>query len=226
MGIGDIAGFGSIDMSGLWDKVLTFAGVFVLILLLGGIVTAFFVLKNKKKKKGEAFKIGWWVEVGDRMEASHVDEVQEIIMGGTTLRIFYNKKKDLWLPRFTRGVSSKLFYVCLTPTNQMINFSIPRVNKYRKEAELEFDHTDMLWAAENSREYIKRNYKDKAVKWWQLYQNTIATVALIIVFTFCFIMIIFFMRNIMQDLSGLVGQVGSLVKTSCAAAQTSGVVGA
>lgn len=221
-----MTGFGSIDVSGLWDKVITFAGVFVGILIFGGIIAAFFVLKAKKKKQGETFKIGWWVELGDRMETSHVDEVQEIIIPGTTLRIFYNKKKDLWIPRFTRGVGRKLFYVCMTANNQMVNFSIPRLNKDKKEAELEYDHTDMLWAAENSREYIKRNYKDKAVKWWQLYQNTIATAALIIIFTFCFIMIIFFMRNIMQDLGALVGQVGNLVETACTNTQTSGVVGA
>lgn len=221
-----MTGFGSINMSGLWDKIITFGGVFVGMLILGAIVAAFFVLRAKKKKEGEAFKIGWWIELGDRMEASHVDDVQEIIIPGTTLRIFYNKKKDLWIPRFTRGVGRKLFYVCMTPTNQMVNFSIPRLNKDKKEAELEYDHTDMLWAAENSREYIKRNYKDKAVKWWQLYQNTIAVAALLIIFTFCFILIIFFMRGMMEDIGGVAGQVGKLVETACMNTQTSGVVGA
>lgn len=229
MGLGDFTGslgLESINLSGLFDKIQNFFVIFLLVLILGAIAAALVIQKRKNKNKGQGFKIGWWVEVDNEMRASHVDDVEEVVIPGTTLRIFYNRKKDLWITRFTRGVGTNLFYVCLTPDNQMINFSIPSISKRLAEANLKYDHTDMLWAAENAREYIKKNYKDKAVKWWQLYQNTIATAALIIVFTLCFVMIIFFMRNIMKDLSGLISHTSELVKIATTNVQSSGVVGA
>lgn len=228
MGFSDFTnslGFGSINLGGLFDTILKYAAIVILLVIIGAIVMAIAIRrKNKKSKNEDTFKVGWWVEQGNEMTPSRVDDVEEIVIPGTILRIFHNKKKDLWIPRFTRGVSPKLFYVCLTPTNQMINFSIPSISKELAEANLTYDHTDMLWAAENSREYIKRNYKNKAIKWWQLYQNTIATAALLIVITFCFIMIIYFMRGLAKDLSGVVSTAGELLKQATAAAQTSGVV--
>lgn len=220
------SGFGSFDFSGLLDKVFSFLGIFVLLIVLGGIVMALVILRKRKKNVGNTFKIGWWYEMGDRMEPGVMDEVEEIVIPGTILRIFHNKKKDLWIPRFTRGVSKNLYYVLLTPTNQMVNFTIPSLSKTLKNANLEYDHTDMLWAAENSREYIKRNYQDKAVKWWQLYQNTIATAALIMIITFSFILIIYFMRGMIEDMGSVAATLGNAALKACQNAQTSGVMGA
>jgi len=229
MAISDITGGflpSSFNSGAIVDKIYSFLGVFLLLVALGGIVTAFVIIKKKGKNKGNGFKIGWWYEVGGRMEPSTMDEVEEIIIPGTVLRIFHNKKKDLWIPRFTRGISKNLFYVLLTPTNQMVNFTIPSLSQDLKIAKLEYDHTDMLWAAENAREYIKRNYKDKAVKWWQLYQTTIATAVLLAMMTFCFILIIYFMRGLMADMGDIAKTLGSKALEACANARTSGVVAA
>lgn len=215
---------GSFDFSIILDKIYSYVGIFLLLIVLGGLIFGFTFMKKKDKDKRGKFKIGWWHEIGERMEPSKMDEVDEIVIPGTTLRIFFNEKKDLWIPRFTRGVSANLYYVLLTPTNQVVNFVIPSLSKTLREANLEFDHTDMLWAAENSREYIKRNYKDKSTKWWQLYQNTIATAILIMVMTFSFIIIIYFMRGIVVDMGNVAAQLGEYALKSCQNAQTSGVV--
>lgn len=216
---------GSIDFGFIIDKIYSYVGIFLLLLVLGGLIGAFFVMKRKGKEKQGKFKIGWWHEIGERMEPSKMDEVSEIVIPGTTLRIFFNEKKDLWIPRFTRGISANLYYVLLTPTNQMVNFTIPSLSKDLKNANLEYDHTDMLWAAENSREYIKRNYKDKATKWWQLYQNTIATAAIIVIITFSFVIIIYFMKGIVEEMGNVAAQLGEYSLKACQNAQTSGVVG-
>ena len=232
MGLGDIlssgggGGLGAIDLQALGGKLLNFGIIFLLLIVLGGVVMALFVVKSRNKKKGEKYKVGWWLEVGERLEANYVMEVEEIRVPGTSLRIFYNKEKDMWLPRFTRGVKNNLFYVLLTPTGQMVNFTLKSLTADLRSANLEYDHTDMLWAAENSREYIKRNYQDKAVKWWQLYQNTIATAAMILIMTFSFILIIYFLRGVVQDIGAIASQMGDYAKQACMNSQSSGVVGA
>jgi len=217
---------GSFDVSSIVDKIYNYLGIFLLLLVLGGVVGVFIIIKRKGQAKEGQSKIGWWHEIGDRMEPNKMDQVDERVIPGTTLRIFFNEKKDLWIPRFTRGITKDLYYVLITPTHQMVNFVIPSLSSDLKRANLEYDHTDMLWAAENSREYIKRNYKDKAVKWWQLYQNTIATAILIFVMTFSMVIIIYFMRGIVVDMRGVATTIGEYAVKTCQNSQTSGVIGA
>lgn len=229
MELGDI--FGSLsgfNLSWIVEKVYFFLGLFFLCAIIGGIIITLFYLKTKKGKEKDCKKVGWWQEVSgtESMEPSRMDDVEEIVIPGTSLRVFYCEKRDLWLPRFARGVSKDLFYVLLTPTQQMVNFTLKSLSSDLKEAKLEYDHTDMLWAAENTREFIKRNYRDKSIKWWQLYQNTIAVAALMLIFTFSFLLILYFMRGMMQDIGGVAATISEAVKTSCANAATSGVVAA
>ncbi len=227
MGVSDFASsfkLGNIDFSGLLNKVYAYAGIFILLVIVGGIIFAYFAIRSKKKNKGEKFHIGWWRDNGNRMERDHVIDVDEIVIPGTSLRIFHNSKKDIWIPRFTKTVGGKMYYVCLTSTNQMINFDIPSLDMELKRANVDYkDPTGALWAAENSREYIKRNYRDKSVPWWQLYQTTIATAAMIVIMAFSFILIIYFLRGIVVDLGVVANQLGEYTKQACQNAQTSGV---
>ncbi len=226
MGVSDFTssfGFGAFDMSAILNKIYFFAGIFLFALIVGGLVIAFFVLKKREKGKEEKAKIGWWEEINGRMEPTHMDKVEELIIPGTTLRIFYSKEKNLYLPRFTRGISKKLYYVLMTPTRQMVNFTLQSLTENLKQAKLDYDHTDMLWAAENSREYIKRNYKDKAVKWWVAYQGVITTAAYIILLTFSMVLIIYFLRGIIEDIGEVAAQLTEALKQSCSN-QGSGIV--
>lgn len=226
MELGDVFGsLGGFNMSVIVEKAYFFLGLFFLFAIAGGLIIAFFSLKSKKGASKDMNKVGWWQEVTgtESMEPSSMDEVEEIVIPGTTLRVFYCKKRDLWLPRFSRGVSKNLYYVLLTPTQQMVNFTLKSLTSDLKQANLEYDHTDMLWAAENTREFIKRNYRDKSVKWWQLYQNTIAIAGLLIIFTFCFLLILYFMRGITQDIGSIATTTSEAVKFACSNAATSGV---
>ncbi len=229
MELGDIFGsFGGFSFSAIIEKVYFFVGLFFLFAIIGGVIIAFFSLKSRKGAQKDMKKVGWWQEVSgtESMEPSRMDDVEEIVIPGTPLRVFYCKKRDLWLPRFARGVSKDLFYVLLTPTQQMVNFTLKGLTADLKEAKLEYDHTDMLWAAENTREFIKRNYKDKSVKWWQAYQGVITTAAYILIMTFSFVIILYFMRGLMQDINQSAGIMAEAVKTACANSATSGVISA
>lgn len=213
--------FGSFDVSVIVDKIYFFVGIFLLFAVLGGIVMIFLHLKSKKGREKNLKKIGWWEEVAgtERMEPGTMDDVEEIVLPGTMLRVFYCKDRDLWLPRFSKGVTKNLFYVLLTPTQQMVNFTLKSLSADLKEAKLDYDHTDMQWAAENMREWIKRNYRDKAVKWWQAYQGVITTAIYILVMTFSMVLIIYFLRGLVKD----IGQTGEVVRRTLELAQQSSV---
>lgn len=216
-----LAGF---DSGAIVSKIYYWGGISLLLVFFGIVLALFYYVWRRNKASLDKITIGWWEEVGEHMEPSFKENVEEIILPGSILRIFYGKKRNIWLPRFSRGVGKNLYYVAKTKNGQMVNFVLGNLAKNLKEADLEFDHTDMLWAAENAREFIKKNYADKATTWWQLYQNTISTAALIFIFTLCFLAIIYFMRGIVVDIGGVASTLGNVLKEACTNAQRSGLV--
>ncbi len=140
-----------------------------------------------------------------------MDKVQEIIIPGTRLRVFYVKSRDMWLPRFTRGLTKDLFYVAITENRELVNFTLGSITANMKEAGLVYDHTDMIWASENIREFIKRNYRDKSTPWWKAYQGVITTAIYIIILTFSFVVILYFMRELIGDIGNLIRGVEKLL---------------
>lgn len=192
------------------DKILTIGMIVIIIIIVAGII--FFLLNAKKKKKTPVKKIGWWEEVHGNMIPTAMDKAQEIVIPGTRLRVFYIKSKDMWLPRFTRGITENLFYVAITPKRELVNFTLTSIGKDMEKAGLKYDHTDMIWASENLREFIKRNYRDKSTPWWKAYQGVITTAIYIIILTFSFVIIIYFMRQIVGDMGGVLNGIEQLLK--------------
>jgi hypothetical protein len=219
-------GLGSFDMSTIIDKVYFFGGIFLLFLIIGCIIGGLLYFRSKKKQNKDLVKIAWWEDTIAGMVPSRSDEAEEIIIPGTSLRVFYVKDRDLWLPRFTRGITKDLFYIAMTPTRQMVNFTLQSLGESLKDTTLAFDHTDMLWAAENTREFIKRNYKDKSIKWWQAYQGVITTAIYILILTFSFCLILYMMKGMIDKIGAVASTLEQALKQSCAAAFNSGVVAA
>jgi hypothetical protein len=211
------------DFSIIIDKVYFFLGIFLIIAVIGGAIGGFLYLRSKKNNNKDMKTLYWWEQTPSSLLPISMMEVEEIIIPGTTLRVFYNKEKDLWLPRFTRGITPTLFYIAMTPNRQMVNFSMPNLNAALEKAELEIDHTDMLWAAENTREFIKRNFKDKSIKWWQAYQGVITTAIFILIMTFSLAIILYMMKGLVGQIGGLLSTANEAVKTSCANAFSSGL---
>lgn len=213
-------GLGSINVSNILDKIWLFGGLFLLLVCFVAVCTSIYFIVKRKSKKENSISLKWWEELPERLRPKFSEEVEELIIPGTQLRILYGKKRDIWLPRFNRPIDSNLYYILLTKSGQIVNFELRGLSKDKKYADLEADHTDMLWAAENAREFIKRNYRDKAKKWWEVYADKIAMAALMLVFTMSFVIIIFFMRGIVQDIS----QVANSVNSMAQAAKSSGVL--
>lgn len=218
-----IEGFGfNFNVSAIYNTVLTIVVLVGVLIFAGGV--GFFLYKRKKDKLTIKKKIGWWEEDSGRLVPRDMDEAIEIVIPGTRLRVFYIKKKDMWLPRFTRGITPDLYYVCITTKRELVNFTLKSLDKQMAEAGLNYDHTDMIWASENIREFVKRNYRDKAVPWWQAYQTTITIIAYTIIVTISFCVILYMMRKIVGDLGGVVNQVSELVKTAGNQCRSSGIV--
>ncbi len=214
-------GLGSFNFSQIVDKIYLFVGIFLLIFIFCAVFAGFYFTIKRKVRKKDLIKIYWWEEIAGSLVPLMIEDVEELIMAGTQLRIFYGKDRDIWLPRFNRPIAPKLYYVERTKTGQIINFEMRKLSEDKTHATLEADHTDMLWAAENAREFIKRNYRDKAKKWWDVYADKIAMAALMFVFTFCFVIIIYFMRGIVTDISGVANSVNQMAQTARA---SSGVI--
>lgn len=209
------------NFSGIVAQIFYIIRIFGLFVIVAGAMYFY-----SKKKKSQNLKIGWWEEVNGRLIPLNVDDCLEIIPPGTNLKVFYIKTKDLWLPRFTRGITKDLFYVAITPDREIVNFSLKSLSEDRKEAGLEYDHTDMRWAAENTKEFIKRNYRDKSTKWWQLYKDTIATVVFIVILTISMAIIIYMLTRFTGQLGTVSGSLSSAVDklNMCAPQPTSGVI--
>ncbi len=199
-----------LDFFGIFSNFVNLAAL-VVMLVIGAAVIYFGFRYRAKNKLGIKKQIHWWEEVGGEMVKIRIDQATELSIPGTSLKLFYVKDKDLWLPRFTRGVSATEFYVALTPNKEIINFSLLGIGASLKEAGLDYDHTDMRWAAENLREFVKRNYRDKATPWWKEYAGVITTAIYILVMTFSFVIILFFLRDVIADIGKVAGTVGSYI---------------
>lgn len=221
-GLGASFGFGSISVAGIVEKIYFYVGIFFIFLVIGIFIGIIWKIRSNDKQTKLVKKIGWWEQGNNTMHPSNMDDAEEIIIPGTTLRVFYVAKRDLWLPRFTRGVTKDLFYVLLTQNRQMLNFTL-KTPGADGESNLDFDNTDMLWAAENTREFIKRNYKDKSVKWWQEYKEVIAVASLILIMTFSFVIIIYFLKGMVGDIGEVASTLRTALEQNQLATQTSGV---
>ena len=198
------------DVLGITDKILNYGMVIIAVAAVMGI--AFFIYKRKNKKSsGVMKKIGWWEETQNGMVPLHMDDAEEITIAGTGLKVFYIKKRNLWLPRFTRGVTAELFYVCITRNRELVNFTLESLKDNMAKAGLNYDHTDMRWAAENTREFIKRNYKDKATPWWKEYKDTISMAIHILLHTVSLIVIIWLIRGLIGDIGEVAGSISSAI---------------
>ncbi len=194
---------GDFDIS----SALSTAGQWILLvflfILVGGIFYFVFYLKKKKKRYNK--KIFWFEEVHSDMIPIGEDLACELIIPGTNINVFYIKKKDMYLPRPVKRMGKDSYWFAIRNNREIVNFTMKNINEEMKEANLEYDHTDMRYALTNLKELIKRNYRDKSQPWWREFKDVIGLVVLIFVLTLSFIFII-------SRVGTLIDQVGSLIE--------------
>lgn len=203
-------GVSSFNLGGVLSSAKTIGMIVGAAIFVGICVFLWYYFKNKKDV-GTQKEVVWWEETIRGLEPIRSDMAEEITIPGTNLKVFYIKKTNTWLPRFTRGINKNLFYVAVTENKEIVNFTLQTLTDDLKQAGIKYDHTDMRWAAENMREFIKRNYRDKATPWWREYKDIISIAVYIVITTASLGVIIYLLRGAIQDIGGLAAGIDNTV---------------
>ena len=226
MGLGDTLGLSKAGLDIDFSKILGGVGQFILILglfiLVAGIFYFAFYLKKKKKKNNK--KIFWFEEVNSVPVPVGEDNACELIIPGTNISVFYIKAKDMYLPRPTKKMGKDSYWFMIKNNRELVNFALKNMNEEMKEANLDYDHTDMRYALTNLKELIKRNYRDKSQPWWREYKEVISLVILIFVLTLSFIFIISKVGSLIDKVGMLIDHADKLINVANTKTASSGVI--
>lgn len=221
-GVTGISFLDNIDFGSIFTGVYRIIALVLLFLIVGGILFAILVLKGSKKKNNK--EIFWFEEVSGLMVRSGLpDRACELNVPGTNVKVFFIKAKNLYLPRPTKAAGENRYWYCIRNNRELVNFVMKNLNKEMTEAGLDYDHTDMRYGQTQLKEIIKRNYRDKSVKWWKEYKEVITMVIYTFVITISFIFIASKMGSLIDQIGSLIEHADSLVK-SAEAMKNSGIV--
>lgn len=179
---------------------------FIVIALIIAVVVGLYLFR-KKQTKLYNIQIHFFKEINGQAIPTNDYTAAELIVPNTSIRVFHIKENDTYLPRGTRAMGKNSYWYMLLNNGEIINFTLKNINKELTEANLYYDHTDTRYAHENLKQIIKREYRDKSVKWWKEYKEVISLVIIIFVMTLSFIFII-------SRLSSVVDKIGVLLQTA------------
>lgn len=226
MGIADQLGVSGLGVNLNPSSFLSGLGQFLVLVLLfvivGGIFYYTFYLKKKKKANNK--KIFWFEEVNGSVVPIGDDNAAELTIPGTNIQVFYIKAKEMYLPRPVKRMGKDAYWMMIKNNREIVNFAMRNINEDMKEANLDYDHTDMRYALTNLKELIKRNYRDKSQPWWREYKDVISLVILIFVLTLSFIFIISKIGKLIDQVGQLIDHADALIKVAETKATSSGVV--
>lgn len=154
-----------------------------------GVLLAVFIglwLYNKNNKKLYNKNIPIFEEVNGQFQHRPKldDQAMELTIPGTTVRVFHLKKHNIYLPRGTIMMADGEYWYGIRKNREWVNFAIKNLNKEMKEAGLDYDHTDMIYANNQLKKLLAKSYKKE--KWWQEFRQEIAIAILILLLTFSF----------------------------------------
>ena len=208
----------NLDLSGVLKGVGNLALLLILIFIIGGGLASFIYFKKRKNLYDQ--KLHFFEEVSGQMIPIEDLNAMELIIPGTSIKVFYVKSKDLYMPRGTKKMGKKSYWYAIRNNREIVNFIMKNLNKDMIEAGLDYDHTDMRYAYANLKEIIKRNYRDKATKWWKEYANVIAVVVFVFVLTISFWFLLGKIGGILDKIPALLDRIASLEQATA----TSGVI--
>jgi len=194
--------------------------IIIVFLVMAGVIYLLFTLKSRKKANKKIF---WFEEIHGNMVPIDEDVAKELTIPGSQIKVFYIKKKDMYLPRPVKKMGKDAYWFCIRSNREIVNFAMKNLNKEMKLANLDFDHTDMRYALVNLKELIKRSYRDKSTPWWREYKEVISIVILIFVLSLAFFFIISKTGALIDKAGILIDHADQLIK-SAEALRGSGVI--
>jgi hypothetical protein len=191
MAITDIKGMewvSSVDFSGIFTGLGQIATFLILFALCGIVLYVFYF--RKKSAQQYNITLHFFREVNGQPVPAYDWKATELTVPQTNIHVFYVKEKDMYLPRGTKPTGKDHYWYHIRPNGELINYVQGSIDSEIKASKLDYDHTDMRYAYANLMEIIKRNYRDKSVKWWVQYQQLISVIIYVLVFTLAFYFLI------------------------------------
>jgi len=123
LGLENIKGLEFLDkfnLSGILKNIGDFALLLILIAIGGGGVGLFLYYKKQKTLYDQ--KLHFFEEVSGQMIPTEDLKATELIVPGTSIKVFYVKSKGLYLPRGTKKMGKKSYWYAIRNNRELVNF--------------------------------------------------------------------------------------------------------
>ncbi len=204
LGVQGAEGVGE-GLKGVGQKVGIVLLIFFVVVL-AGIIT--FVYYSKKLKKQQfRYQIHIFKDIAGELQPIDNDVAKEVFVPDTNVGLYYLQNKKIYIARPTRAMGKNAFWYKILANGEWVNFDLKSVKGKDTLSEADYDHRDTRYAYINLKEIIKRNYRDKSVKWWKEYAPIITFIVIAFVFILgCWV---------------LLAKIGKLIETASLLVETS-----
>ncbi len=172
--------FGNVDWGGIGSWVGIIFLIFVLIIIVG--IGTFWYYGNKLKKAQFKNQIPIFQTLHGKHSRISIDYAKEVFVPDTNVSLFFLKNKKIYIARPTRAMGKNEYWYSISENGEWVNFDMSTDPEKSTLAQANYDHRDTRYAYINLKEIIKRNYKDKAVKWWKEYSHLITFIIVSFIF--------------------------------------------
>ena len=172
--------FGKINwgMIGSWALIIFIGFVFLIIISVG----TFLYYSRKVKKVQFKNKIPLFTNINGKHSRIGIDTAKEIFIPDSNISLFFLKERKIYIARPTRAMGKNEFWFSIAENGEWVNFDLASDPEKNTLALANYDHRDTRYAYVNLKDIIKRNYSDKAVKWWKEYSPLITFVIVSFIF--------------------------------------------
>ena len=192
----------------------------IIVVIIAGV--AIFIYYSKKMKK-VLFKnqIPIFITVHGKLTRVTIDHAKELFIPDSNISLFYLRNKKIYIARPTRAMAKEEYWYCISENGEWVNFDLESDPKDNTLAQANYDHRDTRYAYVNLKDIIKRNYSDKAVKWWKEYSPLITFIICAFVFIGgCWVLLakigklVEMLGPIAQDMAKAAGSMSESVQTA------------
>ena len=166
--------FGGFNFASLgsWAGLIALS---LFILFIGGGVTLLYY-SRKAKKISFKFQIPIFMKVNGKYTRIDMDTAREVFVPETNISLIYLLKRKIYIARPTRSMGKNEFWYAIAENGEWVNIDLSQDPEHNNLAIANYDHRDTRYAYVNLKEIIKRNYKDKSIKWWKEYAGVISMI--------------------------------------------------
>ena len=195
---------GSVNWTGVGNGVLIAILVFFVIIVVGIITFAYY----SKKLKAIQFKnkIHIFKEVNGKPYPIDDDTARELFVPDTNVGLYFLRRRKIYIARPTRAMGKDSYWYKIRPNGEWVNFDLESDESKLTTSKANYDQSGTKYAYINLKEIIKRNYKDKAIKWWKEYAPLITFVIVSFIFVISIIILLARVGKLINELAPLVEQ--------------------